>query len=149
MKKKICIIILFIIAINCVYSSEELDFYDFIRNISNELHRVRELCVMGGISGIYTEAEHYQIIEEYKNHLLSISARIKDRGNRILFDENISIVEILTIIDYEVNNILNTNNLEINSHEVLNKIDMMLELIMSIFIIKYYEPIITDYNLRQ
>jgi len=136
------------IAVNCVYSSEERDFYDFIRNISDELHRVRELCIMD-MSGIYTEAEHYQIIEEYKNHLLNISVRIRDRDNRILFDENISIIEILTIIDYEVNNILNTNNLEINSHEILDKIDMMLELIISIFIIKYYEPIITDYNLWQ
>jgi hypothetical protein len=132
--------------INNVYSSEERDFYDFFKNISDELHRVRELCIMD-MSEIYTETEHYQIIEEYKNHLLNISVIIKDRGNRILFDEKISIIEILTIIDNEVNNILNTNNLEVNSHEILNKIDMMLELIMSIFIIKYYEPIITDYNL--
>ncbi|MDR1839768.1 MAG: hypothetical protein LBQ93_09345 [Treponema sp.] len=146
MKKKICIIILFIVVINCVYSFEERDFYDFTRNISDGLLRIRELCIMD-MSGIYTEAEHYQIIEEYKSHLLNISIRIKDRGNKILFDENISIIEILTIIDYEVNNILNTNNFEINSHEILDKIDMMLELIMSIFIIKYYEPIISDYNL--
>jgi hypothetical protein len=133
---------------NCVYSSEERDFYDFIRNISDELSRVRELCIMD-MSGIYTETEHYQIIEEYKSHLLNITVRIKGKGNKMLFDENISIIEILTIIDYEVNNIFNANNLEINSHEVLNKIDMMLELIMSIFIIKYYELIITDYNLWQ
>ncbi|MDR1317161.1 MAG: hypothetical protein LBK13_09845 [Spirochaetales bacterium] len=65
----------------------------------------------------------------------------------MLFDENIAIKKLLIIIDYETNKILNTDNLEINSNDMLEKLDMMIDLILSINIIKYYEPIISEYNI--
>jgi len=144
MKTKICMIIFLVIIINYVYSSEEHDFYNFIDDIIYELQRVREWCIMD-MSGTYKIDEHYQIIGEYKKHFLNISIQIKN--NKILFNENESIKKILIIVDYEINNILNINNHEINSQEIFKKVEIMIDLMFSIHIIKYYEPLIFNYNL--
>jgi len=142
---KFCMIIFFVIIINFVFSSEEHDFYNFIGDIIDELEGAREWCIMD-MSEIYNTDEHYQIIGEYKKHFLNISIQLKN--NKILFNENESIKTILIIIDYEINNILNIDNHEINSQEIFKKVEIMIGLMLSIHIIKYYEPLIFNYNLK-
>jgi hypothetical protein len=124
------------------YSYDEDDFYNFIEYIKNELQRARELCVVD-LNKIYNFEEHLIWRNEYKKHLYNITIDI--RKNIILFDNDV-IKNILKIIDYEANNILTTDNYVINSEEVLLKIELCLDLGYSIYIIKYYETIIPEYN---
>jgi Zn-dependent oligopeptidase len=135
--------LLFGTIINNCYSSEEEDFYNFLDNLSGELQRVRELYIQC-INRLHNN-EELQIIEsEIKTHLSNISLKIRD--NKLLFENNISLMNILKIIDYEINNILNINLIN-NSYEMFKKIEIFFEYIMFAYIINYYEPIISNYDL--
>ena len=126
-------IFIFVIISN-VYSSEA-DFYNVLDDIIETLERTRELCIQD-MHPIYVDYHEY-FIEKYRNHLIDISSTIEN--NRNLFIGNIAVKTILDIIEFEINNILNMENYEINSSVVLRKIDIIIELIISVFTIKYYE----------
>jgi Zn-dependent oligopeptidase len=135
--------LLFGTIINNFYSSEEEDFYNFLDNLSGELQCVRELYIQY-LNRVHNN-EELQIIEnEIKIHLSNISLKIRD--NKLLFENNISLMNILKIIDYEINNILNINFIN-NSYEIFKKIEIFFEYIMFAYIINYYEPIISNYDL--
>ena len=144
MKKKIFIILfLLIIIFNNGFSSEGDEIYNFLNNILNDLYCVREFCVTY-YSGVYTN-EDLQIIEnEAKSILFNISILIRD--NIILFENNEALNKILIIIDYEVNNFLNLEFIN-NSYEVINKTDVIIEIILMGMIIYSYDFIINDYKI--
>ncbi|MDR0320150.1 MAG: hypothetical protein LBI28_01470 [Treponema sp.] len=147
MKKIFFIVILAAIIVNYGYSSEEDEFYGFYefgRYIFDELYRLRELCVYD-MSPSRTDDIRQYIIEEYGEHLLNIMNKIRE--DKLMNIENRLITEIVTIIDYETNNILSIINLEYNPHTMLDKFDMMIDLMMLTFIIKHYEPLVSNYNI--
>jgi hypothetical protein len=143
MRRFLFVILLFTTIFNNVYSSEKDNIYDFFDNITNELQRTRELCIIYHV-GIYNN-EELQIIEnDMKIHLSNILLSIRD--NRIFFENDNLLKNIFTIIHYETNNIFNMNFVN-NSYEMFSKIDTLLELIVLAYIIEYYEPLISGYNL--
>jgi hypothetical protein len=124
--------------------SIEADFYNVLDDIIETLERTRELCIQD-MHPIYVDYHEY-FIEKYRNHLIDISSTIEN--NRNLFIGNIAVKTILDIIEFEINNILNMENYEINSSDVLRKIEIIIELIISVFTIKYYEGLMNDNNLQ-
>ena len=142
MKIIFALIFVFVILSN-VYSSEE-DFYNVLDDIVETLQRIRELCIQD-MSPTYVDYHEY-FIGEYRNYLIDISSTIEN--NRNLFIKNITIKKILDIIEFEINNILNMENNEIDSNDVLRKIDIMLELMISVYVIKYYEELMHDNDLQ-
>ena len=140
MKKATFLLLLFCVIFYNLYSSED-EFNNFIEYIIKEVQYVRELCIFDMV--LFFEGHNEIYIIESKNRLLNISAYIKE--NIFLYNENETIKNIFFIFDYEINNILNDNN-NLNSSDVLGKMDIFLELIISIIIIKHYEEIINEYN---
>ena len=137
MKKKLYLLFFFIIIINCVYSSEDSEFDNFLRYINDTLHRVRELCVRD-LHIVLDDDYHFLIIEEYKKELLNILIAIDEYN--ISFYEDIAIKKLINFFKYEVNHILKMNNSEINSNEILWEIDILISAIFFINIIYFYEP---------
>ena len=142
MKLILTFIFIFVI-ISSVYSSKE-DFYNVLDDIVEILQRIRVLCVQD-MNPTFVDY-HECFIDEYKNHLIGISSTIENNKN--LFIGNVAINKIFDIIEFEIYNILHMENNEINSSDVLRKIDIMLELIISVFIIKEYEELMYDNNLQ-
>ncbi|MCL2721722.1 MAG: hypothetical protein FWD47_10345 [Treponema sp.] len=138
--KKVFLIFLLIIILNNGYSTEE-DFHNFLTSILNDLQIIRELCVMYNV-GIFKD-EELQIIEnDIKNILINIPIFI--RKNRILFENNPILKRIIIIIDYEVNNFLNMEFVN-NSSEIINKANVIIDIIISGIYIYLYENIIDNY----
>jgi hypothetical protein len=143
MKKIFIIVFLVLVIVNYGYSSEEDVFYNFFRNVNDEMQRTRELCITY-YAGVYNDDDLKIIENDMKIHLSNVSLIIRE--NIKLIESNILLIRIFTIIDYEINNLFNIKYLN-NSYEVIGKIDLLLEMMMLAYIINYYEPITSSYNL--
>jgi hypothetical protein len=130
--------------VNYGHSWGEDQLYDFSKYILYELQEIRQLCLVD-MSGTTSDDDRQYIIREYKNHLTNVTGKIRD--NKSIYNMNKSITEIITIIDYEANNILSIINSEYDSNGIFEKIETMVKLTELTFIIKYYEAQISDYKI--
>ncbi|MDR1390423.1 MAG: hypothetical protein LBJ31_10670 [Treponema sp.] len=139
---KRCIIILSLFIIQNQIFPEEEHFYNFSNGVMEKLQYARELCIMDE-TGVYTGNDHNLIVEEYENYLLGTKDEILNYINT--YKERQSINELLKIIIFEIEKIENgikDSIPEIDSIEIMENIDLMQNIMMSIYVIKYYENIL-------
>ena len=136
MEKKKIILFFFVLIGNICYSIEDIDYDNFFNNINYTLNRVRELCIYD--LNPSSRDNHYITIEAYREHLMDIYISINEFI--LMTNEETSIKKLLSLINYEINEILNTNNEEIDSNRVVAKIDFIFSILLCVDVIKYYEP---------
>jgi len=140
MKKSICIIFFSIFIFSNGFSSENDEKYNFLYNLLNDFYYIRESCIMYTL-GVLNKY-YLQLIENEINFsLLNIILSINDK--KILFDNNELLKRIINIINYEINKFINMD-FKNNSYELINRIDLIIEILFSGIIINSYEDIIIN-----
>jgi hypothetical protein len=155
MKKRLYILLLLFTVIGYVYSSEEDNFIEddfsiFINTITEEMQRTRQVCISAGanLSFVKTEAldEEFCLIKKLiENHLLMVTFKIE---KELIDNNDITERKILSIVNYEANNVLNViqsnNYWEIDWGYITAGVDIMLRLLHSAQLIHIYEQIMSQ-----